>query len=400
MRQISNFLRHFPIAIMPAVRHIALALQLDEPYLQHQGVLLGVQRYAREQAAWNLVVDEHPTLAGTRPSVAATRYHGVIARAAPALQRQLRRRGIPFVNTWYQHARPDTPGVYLDAPRIGRMAAEHLTARGFRRLGYFGLADSRQALEFGSAFAQQAASQGIPCVTEALEDGSCLDPRYWQKLQAHLVRFLDQVTPPTGIFVIAPWTARVLITLCQRRDWNVPRDVAVIVLDNIRSVAVMPPMITCIDSNYERVGYEAAALLDRLMAGEDPPKRTIMVPPKGMIARESTDYFAAEDETVRAALQYISKHLSHRLTVRQIAEGICVAPRSLQRKFEATLGRPVSAEIRRLRLELAKRLLSDKELRIAQVARAAGFGSALAMNQVFQRELSLSPRAYRKSLEE
>lgn len=383
---------------MPAIRNIALALQLDEPYLQHQGVLLGVQRYAREHAAWNLIVDEHPTLSGARSKNAVMRYDGVIARAAPAVQQQLRRRRIPFVNTWYQHARADTPGVYLDAPRIGRMAAAHLTARGFRRLGYFGLADSRQALEIGVAFAQESESEGVACATEALEDGSCVDPGYWKKLQAHLVRFLDRVTPPTGIFVIAPWTARLLITLCQLRGWNVPRDIAVIVLDNVRSAAVMPPQITCIDSNYEQVGFEAAALLDRLITGDDPIERTIFVPPKGMIARESTDYFAVEDETVRTALQYISKRLHQRLTVRQIAESICVAPRSLQRKFEATLGRPVSVEIRRLRLELAKRLLSDKELRIAQVARAAGFGSALAMNQVFHRELSLSPRAYRKSL--
>jgi LacI family transcriptional regulator len=383
---------------MHAPRRVALALQLDEPYPQHQEVMFGVQRYAREHSAWHLIVDEHPGYRARGRAAASPAYDGVIARASPQLQQRLRKQCIPLVNTWYQHARPDTAGVYLDAAQIGRLAADHLTARGFQRLGFLGVANFRQARELGETYAQTAADEGFVCMTDELENSTFSDRRYWTRLHNHLDQFLDQLTPPTGILVIIPWAARLLITLCQKRGWHVPQDIAVIVLDNVRSVVELPPQITSIDTNYERVGYEAAALLEQLIAGKSTRVRTIFIPPKGMIGRESTDYFAVEDEVVRAALLYISKRLSQRLTVPQIAAGITASPRSLQRRFEAALGRPVSDEIRRLRLELAKRLLGDRELQVGQVARAAGFGSAIAMNQVFHRELGMGPRAYRKSL--
>jgi LacI family transcriptional regulator len=314
------------------------------------------------------------------------------------LQRLLRKQGIPLVNTWYEHVRPDGAGVYLDAAQVGRLAAEHLVARGFKRLGFLGYANFRQAREVGEAFVQYAAGLGLESFSDVVEVGEFSDRRFWTRLHQHLDQFLDQLTPPAGILIIIPWIGRLLITLCQNRGWHVPQDIAVIVTDNVLSVVELPPQITSIDTNYQRVGYEAAALLEQLISGKSPPARTILVPPKGMIARESTDYFAVEDETVRAALQFISTRLSQSLTVPQIAAGIATSPRSLQRKFETVLGRAVSDEIRRLRLELAKRMLGDKELQIRQVARAAGFSSALAMNQVFHRELGMGPKAYRRTL--
>ncbi len=252
--------------------------------------------------------------------------------------------------------------------------------------------------EIGQAYATCVAEEGHKCEIYGHESGSYDNRKYWSVLTNFLDAVLDSQAPPTAVFCLIPWVARLLIARCNNRGWRVPQDMALVSLDNLKSVVELPPQITCVDSQYDRIGYEAAALLDRLMNGEPSPLAPMLVPPKGMIARESTDFFAVEDEVVAHALHYISKHLDESLSIDLIARKVAVSPRSLQRRFDSVLGRPVSDEIRRLRFALAKRLLGEKDLQIGHIARVTGFNSPVTMNQVFQRELGMSPRAYRKKL--
>jgi len=379
-------------------RRVAIALQIDAAFPHHQGVFGGVRDYALEHQNWKMVIDEHPGYKTASLGQKFGRYDGVVARATPAAQRRLKKNCIPLVNTWYQHARPDTPGVYIDPEGIGQLAADHLMERGFRRFGYFGPTEHRMPKTIGSAFARRVDEAGHSCVLDRYENGDYSDRQYWQALTKHLGRFLDALTPPAGVFLVRHWVARLLIELCRDRGWQVPHDLALVCLYDVKNIVDLPPRITTIDCNFERVGYEAAALLERLMAGEPPPQEPILIPPKGVIAQESTDFFAVEDEVVAAALRFISTHIAQRLNLDRIAAEVAVSPRSLQTRFEAALGRPISDEIRRLRLTMAKRLLGEKELQIKQVARETGFNSSAILNHVFQRELGMSPGAYRKQL--
>jgi len=121
-----------------------------------------------------------------------------------------------------------------------------------------------------------------------------------------------------------------------------PQDIAIVSLNDNRMIAELPPQITCIDHNYERVGYEAAALLERFMAGEAPPEEPLLIPPKGVIARQSTDYFAVDDEVVAASLRFVSGCLAEKLSLERIAREFAVSPRTLQLRFSAALGHSIS----------------------------------------------------------
>jgi len=389
-------------------RRVAVALHIDEPYPHHQEVLAGIGDYTREHPGWEWVIDEHPGYKhpgykgsgdkGRGGGESLGPYAGVIARAGPAMQRRLRKAGIPLVNTWYQHAGPGLPGVYIDGERIGRMAAGHLLERGFQRLGFFAPANYRHTREIGQAFATQAEEDGRACLIDGFEMGSISQRQYWLGLRKRLSRFLDALTPPVGVFVTIDWMARILASLCHNRGWHLPGDLSLVCMYDVHGVVDLHPRITCIDCNYERVGYEAAALLERLMAGEPPPDKPIFLPPRGVIARESTDFLAVEDEVVAEALAYISKNLARPLSVDQVAKAIAVSPRSLQRRFTAALGRAVSDEVRRLRVVMAKRLLGEPGVPIKQIARDTGFSSPSLLHQVFQRELGMTPGAYRKQV--
>lgn len=381
---------------MPDTRRVAIALRIDEPHPNHQEVFGGVRRFAREHPHWQCVIDEYPGFSDPSRSGPDERYDGVITRAVVPRQRRLRRRGIPFVNTMYYSANPSAAGVYLDVRLCGRLAAEHLLERGFRRLMYLDLGIYAQARDIGQHFVKTAEDYSCACTFVQLKPGRYEDRRYWMYLRRQMAQLLDRLTPPVGFLVALPWTARLLLAMCEAHGWHVPQQAAMISVDNMRNIVEMPPQISCIDCNYEQIGFEAAALLEDIMNGTSEPDKQVLVPPRGIITRESTDYYAVEDEVVAEALRFISTRLREKLNLDVVADAVSVSPRSLQRRFDQAMNRSLSQEIRRLRLELAKRLLGDPDMPIGQVAATAGFGSSVILSQVVRKELNMTPSAYRR----
>jgi LacI family transcriptional regulator len=137
-------------------------------------------------------------------------------------------------------------------------------------------------------------------------------------------------------------------------------------------------------------------MLDQLMAGTELRQAHVVVPPTGLIMRESTDSFAVHDETVAAALAFIKANSHREIGLADVAKAIAVEQRTLQNYFRKHLGRPIVAEIRRVRIERAKQELAKGERSLEAVARATGFGTAMHMYEVFRREVGMTPSAYRK----
>lgn len=380
---------------MPVLRRVAIALQIDQPYPHHQDVFSGIMRFAKERGNWSCVIDEHPAYDARRRHRPVTRYDGVIARSLPHLQRRLERQGIPLVNTLFQTSRPELPGVYPDPWSMGRLAAEHLIDRAFRRLSVLVDARHRHSWEICQGFLRKAEAAHVSCTVHELPEEPYEDPVYWLRMEATLARVLDSLTPPVAVFAETAPVARLMIQFAEARGWRVPHDMAILCAHNLKAIVSVSPQISSIEPNYERVGYEAAVLLDRLMSGRKPLRAPSYVPPRGIIARESTDYFAVEDEVVAAAIQFVSGRLSKPLRLKEIASAIMVSPRQLQQRFRESLGRGVSHEIRRLRIEAAKRMLSEPGRQIREIAALCGFRNSDIMCQVFRREVGMIPRQYR-----
>jgi LacI family transcriptional regulator len=115
-----------------------------------------------------------------------------------------------------------------------------------------------------------------------------------------------------------------------------------------------------------------------------------------MHARQSTDFFASSDERVVEAMRYIAQHITEPIGVDDVAAAVNTCRRTLERKFQQFAGRRVFAEIRRLRIERAKRLLLDSDLPLKQVAREAGFRTPVHMYQVFLQFVQTAPSDFRK----
>src|SRR2546425_896894 len=76
---------------------------------------------------------------------------------------------------------------------------------------------------------------------------------------------------------------------CRQAGIAVPEEVAIVGVDNDEPIcAICDPPLTSVDPNHEEVGYQAAALLDRMMQGEPAPKQPNLIMPRSIVVRQSS----------------------------------------------------------------------------------------------------------------
>lgn len=377
-------------------RQIAIAVEIDEPHPHHQDTFAGIQRYAREHPDWVCFIDEHPYSASDPTAADHAQYDGVIARCTPDLNRRLKHRGIPLVNIHYRTHRPGIASVLPDPISTGRAAAEHLIGLDMPRLAFVSDKIHKFSCDVQKAFSGLAEIAEVPCTAFYFKEPSYRNKKAWDEMKSNMFRCLKSITPPVGIYFSTAPLARVFIQSAEVKGWRIPRDMAVLCGRNLKSIVEVAPKISSLDVNYKQVGYMAAQLLDEMIEGKPIPHQPLFIPAGDIMARESTDCRLIEDDIIAQALQYISSNLQGPLRVEDIAHTLNVSRRLLHQRFSIKLGTSVSREIRRLRLEKAKRLLAEPERPIASISKAVGFASANVMNKNFIRELGTTPSAYRK----
>lgn len=390
---------------MSQARRVALMLDLRWPLKRHAHIFAGTQRYADEQG-WDSFIDEYADEHLSKPSTKSSPYDGVIGRVSAKLAECCRRRRLPLVNVWFNSpARERLPGVFPDMAAAGRLQAEHLLSRGLRRFAVLTREDQLQKREAAS-FREVVKKAGFECLVEKLPLDPSRSYSSWQKTERRLEAWMDEWQLPIGVSICTEEAGRLVVQLCRRRGWRVPGDVAIIAGMNEETLCDHPrPSLTSMEMGYERVGYEAARLLDQLMkqndkrrraAGKLAAPRQIILPPQGLVVRESTDFYSVDDELVTGALRFIATNSHRPINCDDVARSLQIQTRTLQRRFREVVDWPIADEIRRVRIERAKRELTQTKRSLADIARDVGFGDRMRMYEVFRRELGVTPREYRK----
>jgi len=143
--------------------------------------------------------------------------------------------------------------------------------------------------------------------------------------------------------------------------------------------------LSSVDNDWDRIGYEAASLLDRIMDGEAVPAVPILIPPKGVVTRLSTNMLAVPDPQVARALRFIWERFTEPIGTPEVAAAAGLNRRKLERDFRSLLGRTVAGEIMRVRIEHAKRLLLDTCRKLHRNAEEAEFSGATTFSNAFER---------------
>jgi LacI family transcriptional regulator len=145
------------------------------------------------------------------------------------------------------------------------------------------------------------------------------------------------------------------------------------------------------------MAYQAAALLDRLMAGRKPPKEVLRVPPTGVVTRRSTDMVAVDNLQVARAIRYIGDHYSNPLLgVNDVVAATDLSRRDLEKSFRQELKRTPNEEIVRVRIGAAKRLLDTTTLKAVEISAKTGFSRPNHFFRTFRKLVGTSPKIYRR----
>jgi LacI family transcriptional regulator len=214
-----------------------------------------------------------------------------------------------------------------------------------------------------------------------------MDARAW-------VRTLPK---PVGVMACYDIKGQQLLDVCRDLGIAVPEQVAVIGVDNdVRLCRLCTPTLSSVVPDTRRAGYEAAQLLDRMMAGEKVSAEGILIPPAGIAKRRSSDTSAIQDPDIVAAMRYIREHACDGITVADLLKIVPLSRRMLEYRFQKLVGRTPHAEILRARIERTSRLLRETKLPLEQIASRTGFAQANYLCVAFKKHVGLSPNAYRK----
>jgi LacI family transcriptional regulator len=384
---------------MRPIPHVAVLIETSRGY--GRGLLEGVARYNRQHGPWSMFFEPHSIDDPPPKWLSTWKGDGILARVNDRrMARAVIATGLPVVDVRGRVTGLDLPFIGVNNHEVARLAAEHLLGRGFRHFGFCGLARGEQFHmdQRRDFFDQLIAAAGYTCHHYEPRP----DRRHraaWEEEQEQIADWLVRLPKPAGVMTCNDDRGLRTLDACRRAGVPVPTAVALVSVDNDVVLCNMadPPM-TSVDINTEQIGYEAAALLDQLMRQPARRRKPAFreMPPRGIVTRQSSDVLAIADPEVADAVRFIHERACSGITVADVLDHLALSRAVLERRFKAALHHTPKAEILRVRLDQACRLLSESHLPMAVIAERCGFGTYKYFGDVFARELGIRPGAYRK----
>ncbi len=355
----------------------------------------GIARYAKE-ARWTL--DASTIHSGRKhfpPNIDGI--IGLFVRPSPALKQAIKRR-IPLVDLCLVLPKIPIPRVLADNEGMACEVAKHLATRGFRHFAFVCRnAKDWAAIERLRGFKNALRQQGFDCSCFASAPG--LDePAAQNDYIPRLVAWLKKQPTPLAMMAQNDDFAVDVLQACEIAGLDVPLQIAIVGCDNDELVCDYTRIpLSSVDSNMEGQGYEAARLLNHLMSGAPPPPQPIRVPHLELHIRQSSDVLAIDHPALTAALRLIwSAYPDPGLSVDQIADQVGLSRQGLDKSCRKHLGRTISDELKRIRLQHAMNLLQKSEIKISQIARECGYSRLKHLRDTILRETGLTPSRLRR----
>lgn len=376
-----------------------IALLIDTATSWGAGLIEGIASYAKEnELAWLFSLE--PRGKYERMLLPERwRGDGVIARVThPALAEQLIRLRLPAVNvSWFHFGENLIPRCTCDEAAAAEMAAHYFLDNGHRQFAYCG-STLRPSYHdrLGEAFVRYLKELGHRCERFSPDHDRFAELDAEQQL-LELSDWLGRLPKPTALLAFDDLQGRQVTEACVQAGIAVPDHLAVLggEHDELSSKISSPPL-SGVDQGPEEVGFQAAKMLDGIMSGEAADASSLLLQPRRIIARQSTDQVAVPDEMLAQAIRYIRDHHAGELRINDILHAVPMSRRALEIGFKRHLGRTPREEIRRVRVEKAMALLCDTDMPVTRIASKCGFDRPELLTRAFRREIELTPSEFRR----
>ncbi len=332
---------------------------------------------------------------------------GVIARIPNAkMAKALGRLRIPVVDLYRWKDYPAISSVDADHVAIGRMAAEWFIERRFKSFAFCGYTGAPFSDLRGAAFKEAVDARGHACsfYKEAVFSSDFLGKmilraeRYGNPPDRdRMAAWLEGLERPAAVFCCHDIRAYQVSTLCKELGLDVPREVAVMGVDNDRILCGFSyPMLTSVDPDAHQIGWVGAQHLFELMSRKGQNVRHTLVAPVRVVERASTETDPVEPLWLAEALRFIRKEIPSGVNAEEVIRHVGLSHTQVEKAFAKALGNTVHQEINRLRMREACRLLTETELTAVEISKLVGFSSPQYFNRQFSRQFGGPPAVYRR----
>jgi LacI family transcriptional regulator len=345
----------------------------------------GVLEFADQNPGWEFESSREPEeLYAGQPPDGVIR--GISTGPLGKTIARFEKKGIPCVSVT-DPALP-LPQVLMDDVAVGEMAAGHFLDLGFEQLGFLAYQQFHFAVDRREGFSRAAQRRGAEVhVYPMKHEGKPAIP---------VEKWIKQLPLPIGILAAEDVTAVHLANVCQELGVMVPQQVAIIGVDNdTRACRMANPPLSSIDHSAREVGFQAAQLLNDLMAGQHAPDEPIYVQPRAIVTRQSTNTLAIENPNVARAVRFIHDRFPEGIAPKDVVAAIPMARRTLETAFRRSLGRTILDEIQRVRIDRVKHLLRETDMAMPEICELTGFRCPSRLSKAFKNAVGIPPSQYR-----
>ena len=370
---------------------IALLFEANNSYART--LLVGIGEYILSHGPWQVHYVELG--ANDRPPAWLARWDGdgVIVRGENRrIAAVVSKLHCPIVDLTPSRLVPRAPWVKTDDRAVAELAAQHLLERGFRHFAFCGNPPFRWSQRRGEHFRRAVQPVAASCAWYEPRRKSADGDTEIDAIGA----WLAELPRPTAVFACYDNRGQQVLEACRRIGVAVPEEITVLGADNDEVLCTLsPPPLSSVILNARRVGWEAAALLARMLGGTKFGAEEHLIPPLGVATRQSTDVLSVPDAKIAHALRFIREHACEGIRVSDVVRHCPMARRALESRFRKLLGRTPRQEILRVQLNRVKELLVGTPLPIWDIADRTGFAPEY-LSVVFRQVVGCSPREFRK----
>jgi LacI family transcriptional regulator len=368
-----------------------------------RGILRGIAKYSHLHGPWSCFTAERELQSGIPDWLKEWKGHGIIARIEDKkYARALLKLGYPVVDVLGNAQFKGVPAFDTNAREVARLAAEFFIQAGFRHFAFCGYESlpfsDRRAAAFEDHLAQHGYKVRIFSSPPSFHQQSHIQAveRRGMEREKAIAGWLRKQPHPLALFACNDVCGQQVLNACREYAIKVPEEVAVMGVDNDDVLcSLCEPSLSSIEPDTERLGTEAAALLDAMMAGKRTKIGVVQIAPLRVVERTSTDMVAIEDPITVAAVRFIRDNVDAGISVKDVLADVGRSRTDLEQRFRRWLKTSIRSEIIRRRLDRACSLLRQTSLPLDKIARQSGFSTPAHFCRLFQKRLGRTPTQYR-----
>ncbi len=290
----------------------------------------------------------------------------------------------------------EIPNITGDHYLAGKIGADYFINKGFKKFAFYGYKNIVWSEERCEGFREKLTNYGLE--RNFFEYQNIDSENLWFYESTPLVEWLKSIPKPIALMACDDNQAHHITELCKQYQIKIPEEIAVLGVDNDEAVCTLSdPPLSSINQAVEKGGYDAAELIDKLLADSNAEYKDIIVQPTHIVTRESTDIYATENRYISIVLKYIHQNSDEKICIDDVSKLVPLSRRLLEIHFKEVTGLPIYTYILNLRVNKFAEKLLESDIPIIEIALDMGFYDYKNISRLFKKIKGCSPSEYRRA---